>query len=57
MNLVAMLRLMNPNAMIPATTAVGTIDPRGREKGNPFRGKCRDAESFTGICAEKLYAL
>ena len=27
-----MLRLMNPNAMIPATTAVGTIDPRGREK-------------------------
>ena len=32
LNLVAMLRLMNPNAMIPATTAVGTIDPRGREK-------------------------
>ena len=32
LNLIAMLRLMNPNAMIPATTAVGTIDPRGREK-------------------------
>ena len=32
LNLVAMLRLMNPNAMIPATTAVGTIDTRGREK-------------------------
>ena len=32
LNLVSILRLMNPNAMLPATTAVGTIDPRGREK-------------------------
>ena len=32
LNLIAVLRLMNPNAMIPATTAVGTVDPKGREK-------------------------
>lgn len=31
--LIALLRLMNPNALIPATTALGTIDPNGREKG------------------------
>lgn len=31
--LIGLLRLMLPNALIPATTALGTIDPRGREKG------------------------
>ena len=31
--LIGILRLMNPNALIPATTALGTIDPNGREKG------------------------
>jgi biotin synthase len=31
--LTAILRLMNPYALIPATTALGTIDPHGREKG------------------------
>ena len=31
--LIAILRLMIPNALIPATTALGTIDPYGREKG------------------------
>lgn len=31
--LIAILRLMHPNALIPATTALGTIDPNGREKG------------------------
>lgn len=33
LNLVAILRLMFPQALIPATTALGTIDPRGRELG------------------------
>lgn len=28
-----MLRLMFPYALIPATTALGTIDPHGRELG------------------------
>lgn len=31
--LIGLLRLLVPNALIPATTALGTIDPMGREKG------------------------
>lgn len=33
LNLVAILRLMFPYALIPSTTALGTIDPKGRELG------------------------
>lgn len=28
-----LLRLLKPNLLLPSTTALGTIDPRGREKG------------------------
>jgi biotin synthase len=31
--MIALLRLMLPKALLPATTALGTIDPLGREKG------------------------
>lgn len=31
--LIGLLRLMLPNLLLPATTALGTIDPEGREKG------------------------
>ena len=31
--LIGLLRLILPNSLIPATTALGTIDPKGREKG------------------------
>lgn len=31
--MLALLRLMLPKALLPATTALGTIDPRGRELG------------------------
>lgn len=31
--LISLLRLLVPEALIPATTALGTIDPMGREKG------------------------
>lgn len=31
--LLGLIRLMLPNVLLPATTALGTIDPRGREKG------------------------
>lgn len=31
--LLAMIRLLLPKALLPATTALGTIDPLGREKG------------------------
>jgi biotin synthase len=33
LRLIAVLRLMFPNALLPATTALGTIDPMGRELG------------------------
>ena len=31
--LLSLMRLIQPNLLIPATTALGTIDPAGREKG------------------------
>ena len=31
--LLAIIRLLLPQVLLPATTALGTIDPRGREKG------------------------
>ena len=33
LTLISILRLMLPNALIPATTALGTIHPMGREEG------------------------
>ncbi|MBE6027226.1 MAG: [FeFe] hydrogenase H-cluster radical SAM maturase HydE [Clostridiales bacterium] len=33
LRLLSMIRLMLPDVLLPATTALGTIDPRGREKG------------------------
>lgn len=33
LTLISILRLMFPNALIPATTALGTIHPMGREEG------------------------
>ena len=29
----SLLRLMHPHMLIPSTTALGTVDPQGREKG------------------------
>ena len=31
--LLSIIRLIHPHVLLPATTALGTIDPRGREKG------------------------
>ena len=33
LRMIAVIRLMFPNALIPSTTALGTIDPSGREYG------------------------
>ncbi len=33
LKLISVIRLMLPKALIPATTALGTLDPAGREKG------------------------
>ena len=33
LRLLSILRLIKPNLLLPATTALGTVDPAGREKG------------------------
>lgn len=33
LRLLSIIRLLHPHVLLPATTALGTIDPRGREKG------------------------
>jgi biotin synthase len=33
LRLLSIIRLLFPNVLLPATTALGTIDPKGREKG------------------------
>ena len=33
LTMIALVRLMLPQALMPSTTALGTIDPKGREKG------------------------
>lgn len=33
LRLLSIIRLLLPNVLLPATTALGTLDPRGREKG------------------------
>lgn len=33
LRLLSIIRLIQPHVLLPATTALGTIDPRGREKG------------------------
>ena len=31
--LISILRLMQPDLLLPATTSLGSVDPKGREKG------------------------
>ena len=45
--MLALIRLILPKVLLPATTALGTIDDFGREKGILARCKCFDAKSFT----------
>lgn len=33
LRLLSIIRLIHPHVLLPATTALGTIDPKGREKG------------------------
>ena len=48
--MLGLIRLTLPNVLLPATTALGTIDPLGREKGILARCKCTYAKSFTTKC-------
>ena len=48
--MLGLIRLTLPNVLLPATTALGTIDPLGREKGILARCKCTYAKSFAKKC-------
>ena len=48
--MLGLIRLTLPNVLLPATTALGTIDPLGREKGILARSKCTHAKSFAKKC-------
>ena len=56
LRLVAILRLMFPHALIPATTALGTVHPQGRELGLKA-GANVVMPNLSPVRVRKLYAL
>lgn len=54
--LLAVLRLMEPNLLLPATTALGTLDPKGREKGI-LAGANVVMPNLSPVSVRKKYAL
>jgi biotin synthase len=54
--MVALARLLHPRALIPATTALGTISPLGREKGL-MAGANVVMPNLSPRAVRKLYAL
>jgi biotin synthase len=56
LRLIALLRLMFPGALIPATTALGTIAPDGRERGL-LAGANVVMPNLSPASVRKLYAL
>lgn len=56
LRLISILRLMFPKALIPATTALGTIDEKGREKGI-LAGANVVMPNLSPIKSRKLYEL
>ena len=55
--LLSIIRLLKPNILLPATTALGTVDPLGRGKGHSSRCKCCNAQPFPLLSTEKDYSL
>ena len=51
--LLGLIRLLLPKVLLPATTALGTIDSDGREKGNSCRSERDHAESFSAAGERK----
>ena len=51
--LLSLIRILLPRVLLPATTALGTIDPKGRERGILAGGKRADAESVAAGCEGK----
>ena len=54
--MIGLLRLMLPNLLLPATTALGTIDPQGREKG-VLAGANVVMPNLSPTCVRKKYEL
>ena len=54
--LLSLLRLMRPNLLLPATTALGTLDPIGREKGILAGGNVV-MPNLSPVAVRKKYAL
>ncbi len=56
LRLIALLRLMFPHALIPATTALGTIHPQGREKALKA-GANVVMPNLSPVCVREKYSL
>ena len=56
LRLLSILRLACPNVLLPATTALGTIDPQGREKGI-LAGANVVMPNLSPVSVRKKYAL
>ena len=54
--LLSLLRLIDPSLLLPATTALGTIDPKGREKGI-LAGANVDMPNLSPLSVRKKYEL
>ena len=54
--LLGIIRLMLPDVLLPATTALGTISPKGREKGI-LAGANVVMPNLSPVKTRKLYAL
>lgn len=54
--MISLVRLALPNALIPATTALGTLDPLGREKGAES-GANVTMPNLSPVSVRKKYAL
>ena len=56
LRLLSLIRLICPNVLLPATTALGTIDPQGREKGI-LAGANVVMPNLSPVSVRKKYAL
>ena len=56
LRLLSIIRLLKPNVLLPATTALGTIDPQGREKGI-LAGANVVMPNLSPVAVRKQYAL
>ncbi len=54
--LLSVLRLMFPKVLLPSTTALGTLDPKGREKGI-LAGANVVMPNLSPVCVRKKYSL